>query len=235
MIEVVFFDAGGTILDAHPSFPGLFARVCRDEGYDVSDEDIASVQGRIAPHLMDLEPQDGGPSYAGSSMSSEKARAFWSHFYERVLNELDLPLELVPKLFDTFTDPASYKLFDDVRPCIDKLRADGFGIGLISNFESWLEEMLVELEIGDTFDVAIISGQEGVEKPDVGIYEIALAKAGVAPDSAVHVGDSPTYDAEPASRVGIQAVLIDRAGLYPEAAWPTLPSLEGLPDLVSKM
>lgn len=235
MIDVVFFDAGGTILDAHPSFPGLFAKVCRAEGYEVSDEEVAAVQGRIAPHLMDLEPEEGAPSYAGSSMSSEKARAFWSHFYERVLNELDLPVQLVPKLFATFTDPSSYKLFDDVRPCIDKLRGDGFRIGLISNFESWLEEMLVELEIGDTFDVAVISGHEGVEKPDVEIYEIALSKAGVAADAAVHVGDSPTYDAEPASRVGIQPVLVDRAGRYPEARWPTLPSLEGLPDLVSKM
>ncbi|MDQ3877757.1 MAG: HAD-IA family hydrolase [Actinomycetota bacterium] len=235
MIEIVFFDAGGTILDAHPSFSGLFGKVCRDAGFDVTDDDVAAVQGRIAPHLMDLEPQDGAPSYAGSSFSAEKARAFWTHFYERVLTELELPLDLAPSLFDTFTDPSSYKLFEDVRPCMDALRSADKRIGLISNFESWLEEMLVELEMGDIFDVAVISGHEGIEKPDVAIYEIALEKAHVSGGSAVHVGDSPTYDAEPASEAGIHPVLIDRAGRYPEAEWPRLPSLEGLPDLVAKM
>ena len=77
-------------------------------------------------------------------------------------------------------------------------------MGLISNFESWLEEMLVELEVGHHFEPAIISGIEGVEKPDPTIYEIALEKAGVAPENAVHVGDSPGMDVEPASLVGIR-------------------------------
>jgi putative hydrolase of the HAD superfamily len=235
VIDIVFFDAGGTILDAHPSFSGLFAQVCRAEGFEVSDEDVARVQGRIAPHLMDLEPQEGAPSYAGSSMSTERARAFWSHFYERVLKELDLPTALADKLFDTFTDPSSYRLFDDVKPCVDALRKAGLRIGLISNFESWLEEMLIELEIHDSFDVAVISGSEGVEKPDTEIYRRALRKADVSPTAAAHVGDSPTYDAEPASALGIRAVLVDRVGRYPDARWPTLPSLEGLPGLISKM
>lgn len=235
MIDIVFFDAGGTILDPHPSFPGLFARVVRAEGHPVDDEEVAEIQRRIAPHLMDLEQKDGGPVYAGSSMSKEKARAFWSHFYERVLSELDLPIDLAGKLFETFTDPSSYRLFDDVKPCINRLRNSGMRIGLISNFESWLEEMLIELEIGDTFDVAVISGSEGVEKPDVDIYKRALARADVAPGAAVHVGDSPKYDAEPATAVGINAVLVDRAGHYPDAEWPTLPSLEGLPDLIANM
>lgn len=235
MIEIVFFDAGGTILDPHPSFPGLFAQVVRREGFDVSDQQVAEIQGRIAPHLMDLEPEGDGPTYAGSSMSAERAREFWSHFYERVLNELGLPVDLASTLFDTFTDPSSYRLFDDVRPCIKALRDAGFRLGLISNFESWLEEMLIELEIGDSFDVALISGTEGVEKPDTEIYSRAVTRAGVQPERAAHVGDSPTYDAEPASSVGMSAVLIDRAGRYPGARWPTLPSLEGLPDLISKL
>ena len=48
--------------------------------------------------------------------------------------------------------------------------------GLISNFEEWLEEMLVELEVGHLFDVSVISGTEGLEKPDPAIFHLALER-----------------------------------------------------------
>ena len=120
-------------------------------------------------------------------------------------------------------------------PTLAAIDEAGYRMGLISNFERWLEEMLVELEVGHHFEPAIISGVEGVEKPDPRIYEIALERAGVAPENAVHVGDSPGLDIEPASTVGIRGVLIDRLDRYADTEHLRVRSLEDLPPLLTNL
>ena len=238
MIEIVFFDAGETLLRPHPSFPELFATTARAAGRDVTPEEVAAVQSKVAPHLVDLAADDGGEPlrYEGSSLSAEGSRKFWTHLYERLLAELGLEDDgLATRLFEVFSDSSSYKLFDDVTGTLERIKTDGYRIGLISNFESWLDEMLVELEVGHHFDPAIISGVEGVEKPDARIYELALERAGVTPEQAVHVGDSPGMDIDPATSVGMHAILLDRLGRYANAPGHRILSLEDLPPLVSNL
>jgi putative hydrolase of the HAD superfamily len=235
----VFFDAGETILHPHPSFSELFASVCRDAGHDVSPADVERVQARLAPHLMDLEhdeTDEDARSYAGSSLGEAEARSFWLYLYRRFTRALGLADDGLPEaLFARFTDLSTYKLFDDVLPALRGLRGDGLRLGLISNFERWLEELLVELDVGHLFDVTMISGVAGVEKPSPEIYELALHKGGVAAEDAVHVGDSPAMDAEPAAALGMKVVLLDRAGRYGDAPWPTIRSLKELRAAISKL
>jgi putative hydrolase of the HAD superfamily len=237
MIEIVFFDAGETLLRPHPSFPELFSRTCRARGVDVSVGDVERVQSELAPHLVDLAEDAEEPvTYKGASLSEEESERFWTHLYRRFLKELGIVDEaLAYGLFRTFSSSSSYKLFDDVLPALGSVESGGYRMGLISNFERWLEEMLVELEVGHHFKPAIISGIEGVEKPDPRIYEIALERAGVEPERAVHVGDSPGLDIEPASLVGIHGVLIDRANRYPDSPYLRLTSLEELPPLLANL
>ena len=94
---------------------------------------------------------------------------------------------------------------------------------------------MVELEVGHLFDVSVISGLEGIEKPDPAIYELALDRAGVAAENAVHVGDSPAMDMEPAESVGIRGVLLDRKGRYPTRPETRITTLKELPGLVAKL
>ena len=55
-------------------------------------------------------------------------------------------------------------------------------------------------------DVLVASEDVGVSKPARGIFEIALARAGVPAESAVMVGDSWANDIQGARRAGIAAV-----------------------------
>jgi putative hydrolase of the HAD superfamily len=232
-IDVVFFDAGETILHPYPSFPELFAQVVNAQGYEVSARESTEVQNRLAPHLVDLAA-DTGVEYP--SLSPDASRRFWSYLYRRLLAEFGIEDEaLVERLYATFSDTSSYRLFDDVFPALAELEETGHRLGLISNFEGWLEEMLVELEVGHLFDVRVISGLEGVEKPDPLIYEVALERARVEPSAAVHVGDSPSLDVEPASAVGMHVVLVDRKNRYPDAPGPRVGSLRELPAIVETL
>jgi putative hydrolase of the HAD superfamily len=233
-VEIVFLDAGETILYPHPSFSELFARVVTEAGTPVDAGDVERVRRRLAPHLVDMAEESGAEG--GISLSEESSRTFWTFLYRRFLEELGHPDEaLVARLFEVFSSTSTYRLYDDVLPALDELSGRGYRLGLISNFERWLEEMLVELEVGHVFDVAVISGIEGVEKPDASIYERALEKADVDAGRAVHVGDSPGLDVAPARSVGIETVLLDRLGRYEDHDGHRITSLKELPDLLSKL
>lgn len=233
MISTVFFDAGETLVRPFPSFPELFADVVRRHGRAIEAEQVRHVQETVAPHLVELA-QDSGVELA--STSPERSRVFWMHLYRGFLRELGIEdEELAAALFEVFSDLSSYRLFDDVLPTLNELRDRGLRLGVISNFEGWLEEMLVQLEVGDRFEVLVISGPEGVEKPDTRLYEIALERMNISATEALHVGDSPSMDAAPAAAVGMKPVLLDRYGRHERAKWPTITSLEELPGLLANL
>jgi putative hydrolase of the HAD superfamily len=233
MIEIVFLDAGETILHPHPSFPELFARTCLEHGYSVSPEEVAPVLYGMVRDMGTVAAEIG---VSAPSTTAAGSYALWTHIYRRCLDGLRITDDSLPdELYSVFSDSATYRLYPDALPAVDRLRQKGYRVGLISNFEGWLEEMLVELQAGDVFEVSVISGLVGVEKPDPRIYEIALEQAGVEPQAAAHVGDSVRLDVEPATSVGIKAVLLDRSGTHPDVGWPTIRTLEELPALISDL
>ncbi|MDP9224756.1 MAG: HAD-IA family hydrolase [Actinomycetota bacterium] len=230
MIKIIFFDAGGTILEPYPTFAEAFTRICRSHGYEVSPRDVRGVLHDLGPDVGEVAEETG---VFNATTSPEKSRVFWGHLYERFLEALGISdPALRDDLLATFSDKSSYKLFPDVLDAFSELRQMGYRLGLISNFERWLEEVLVEEKAGDIFDVRVISGIEGVEKPDVEIYRLALSRAHAGASECVHVGDSMTNDIEPARAVGMKVVLIDRSDRFPEAAVPRIASLEELPRLI---
>src|SRR5204863_159714 len=83
-------------------------------------------------------------------------------------------------------------------------------LGVVSNFEEWLERLLESLHVTRYFDVRVISGVEGAEKPDPKIFRLALDRIGGEPEEAVYVGDSVQFDVEPATAVGRWGVVLAR-------------------------
>jgi putative hydrolase of the HAD superfamily len=230
--KAVFFDAGETLVYPHPSFSELFAEVLRAEGVVV---DPAVVQEVVSAYSQKFtETVQSGEARLWTT-SPERSRAFWDGVYRGFLEEVGVAEHhdrLVERLYATFSDLASYRLHPDVIPTVDRLRDAGISLGVISNFEEWLERLLETLGVTDYFPVRVISGVEGVEKPDPEIFRIALERAGVAAEESVYVGDHPFFDIEAAEEVGMVAVLIDRRGRYPDAEGIRITSLEDLPAAV---
>lgn len=231
-IRAVFFDAGETLLYPHPSFAELFAEVLRTQGHRV---DPARVQELVSATSQRFTEVMHSPEAQLWSTSPERSRSLWSRVYGLFLRDLGIAGDhhrLVEALYTRFTDLASYRLHPDALPTLKRLRRTGLTLGLISNFEEWLEGLLETLEVHHYFDVSVISGIEGVEKPDPAIFRLALDRAGVAPEEAVYVGDSPTFDVEPARNLGMTAVLIDRRGRHQDSDAIRVTSLEDLPAAV---
>jgi putative hydrolase of the HAD superfamily len=209
----VLFDAGETLVHPAPSFPELFAAVLLREGHVRAPDEVlaasATVYERFSQAARTLELWTTSP---------DRSRIFWLDVYEQMLRALELPSAdgLRETLYREFTDLGNYSLFDDVAPALDALDRLGATIGIVSNFEAWLDDLLARLGVRERFAVRVISGLEGVEKPDPAIYRMALERAGVEAAEAAFVGDNPEFDVEPAAALGMTPVLIDRRGRHPD-------------------
>jgi putative hydrolase of the HAD superfamily len=208
-LDCVLFDAGDTLLAPAPSFQGRFVAVAAAAGLPLEE---AAVDAAIAEAVRAAEwPSDW--------TDPATQRSFWVGFYRQVLAALghrDDGLQVAEALFAAFSDPAGYRLFDDVRPALEALAARGVKLGVVSNFEPWLEDVLALQGVDHLFAAVAISGKLGVAKPDPEIFRAALKEAGAEPEATVHVGDQLVNDVAAARAVGITPVLIDRFGRHPD-------------------
>lgn len=228
-VRGVFFDAGETLLYPHPSFPELFTEVLREHGHRVEPARVQEVMSASSGRFNQLLSSEEARLW---STSPERSRALWDAVYRSFLEDLGITEGqegLVDALYGRFTDLASYRLHPDALPTLERLRRTDLTLGLISNFEEWLERLLDALEVAQFFDVTVISGVEGVEKPDPQIFRLALDRAGVPADRSVYVGDNPEFDIEAARAVGMVPVLIDRRGRHEDTEAIRITSLKDLP------
>jgi putative hydrolase of the HAD superfamily len=211
--RAVFFDAGETLVHPDPSFPELFARITEAQGRVVAPEDVVEASKVVLARFS--EAADDRELW---TTSPERSRRFWMSVYGSMLHALDLSDHdgLPDLLYRAFTDRSNYALFEDVRPAIARLETEGVTLGLVSNFEAWLDDLLVDLDIREAFAVRVISGIEGIEKPDPRIFELALHRAGIGPAEAAYVGDNPVFDVDPPAALGMHPVLIDRRNRHPD-------------------
>ena len=227
--RAVFFDAGETLVHPRPSFPELFAQVLNDEGVRPVPApeaiDTVLVSDRFAAAAKDGELWTTSP---------ERSRRFWLGVYRSFLEGLGLSgrADLPERLYLRFTDLASYELFADVPAVLRGLSGRRITLGVVSNFEAWLEELLGALGVADLFAVLVISGAEGIEKPDPRIFELALHRAGVPAEAAVYVGDNPEFDTGPAEALGMLGVLIDRRNRFPNHSGVRITTLDELPGAI---
>jgi putative hydrolase of the HAD superfamily len=125
----------------------------------------------------------------------------------------------------------------------DALRAlarQGVRIAIVSNSDGTVEQLLWDQGVcqvgpgsGVAVDAIIDSSVVGAAKPDPRIFEIALSRIDVAPQHAIHVGDTPGADVDGAQAAGIAAVLVDPLDLHTELDVTRVRSLGEVVDLVS--
>lgn len=233
-VRAVFFDAGETLVYPHPSFAELFSEVLRGEGQNVDPAAVQETVSIYSKRFADASRAEEIPPRLWST-SKESSRTFWLEVYGNFLSDVgvtDRPDELSERLFEAFSDLANYRLHADAVPTLERLHVAGYALGVISNFEEWLERLLESLGVTRYFPVRVISGIEGVEKPDSEIFRIALHRAGVSAAESVYVGDHPYFDIQAARRAGLFPVLIDRRGRYPDADGIRINSLEDLPEAI---
>ncbi|WP_139136005.1 HAD family hydrolase [Haladaptatus sp. W1] len=111
-------------------------------------------------------------------------------------------------------------------------------VGLVTNGDEATQTVKLDaLGIADAFDTLVfVDPRNGVPpKPDAAPFEKALTDLGVAPDDALHVGDSLRADVAGANALGIDSVWVPHENRRIESAHEpthTLTSLAEFPELL---
>jgi putative hydrolase of the HAD superfamily len=224
MIETLFLDAGGVLV--FPNWERVAAALAR-HGVHVDAQSL----GRAEP--MAKRRLDVGPTV----QTTTDAQRGWQYF-NLVLTEAGLPLSAA-------TDAALSELRayhdrenlwevvpSDVEPTLERLRSLGLKLVVVSNANGRLRRLFERTGLADKVDVLFDSFEEGVEKPDPRLFDIALDRSTSRRESTMHVGDLYHVDVVGARSAGLRAVLLDAAWLYDDVDCPRIHALPELYDLI---
>jgi putative hydrolase of the HAD superfamily len=114
------------------------------------------------------------------------------------------------ELYAYFTSKEPWYIFPDVIPCLQNCQRQGIELGVISNFDSRLNQVLKALDLEQFFTSITISSIAGFAKPDQDIFKIALKKHGFNAQQAWHIGDSLKEDYQGAKNLGINSFWLNR-------------------------
>jgi putative hydrolase of the HAD superfamily len=194
--RAVFLDALGTLVRLEPPAPRLRAELAR-RGVDVGEEAAArAIRAEIAYYRAHLHVARDAESLARLRRACAAEMAPHLPEADDLLGALMAAIEFTP--------------FEEVPHVLRELRARGCRLVVVSNWDVSLHEMLERTGLAPLIDGAISSAEAGAAKPDPAIFAPALELAGVGPEHAVHVGDTPEEDVAGARAAGIRAVLLQR-------------------------
>ena len=107
-------------------------------------------------------------------------------------------------------------LYPDTKELLQRL-SQKYKIGIIANQDFGTEQRLTDFNVHQYINLVIASAEEGVAKPDLRIFQIALARADCKPEEAVMAGDRIDNDIIPANKIGMTTVWIKQGfGSYAE-------------------
>lgn len=213
-LEVIFFDAAGTLFEVRGSVGEIYHKFARRYGIEVEPELIQQAFSREFRHQPPLAfpPDTSEPDLYRLEFE------WWKMLVRKVFTGHNFPRfdDFFAEVFEFFRGPDAWQLFDDVIPVLTALKKSGRRLAIISNFDSRLIEVLDQLGIDRFFDGVHLSSRIGSAKPDRRIFLEALRIHGIEPGQALHLGDSLREDVEGASAAGLRAVWLDRGGSFPD-------------------
>lgn len=113
---------------------------------------------------------------------------------------------------------------------LERLKARGLKLGILSNNDERLRRLLAALELDGYFDTLVLSAEVGAGKPSPAMFATAQERLGELPEHLMHIGDTPLEDIAGALAAGWTAVQVGHRGeLLPGAH-----RFDGLPELAEQ-
>ena len=208
-VDTILFDAGDTLIAYRRPLRILLQDFFIQHNEIVRRDAIAEALEAVDARYRSLIHQ---------VRTTDEERRMWLEVGRDLLDVL-LPRrrDLYVALGAWFADGwRQMKVFRDVRQAMRRLRAAGYRLAVVSNWEPSLSTTLDRLGIRHYFEAVLTSSEEGVWKPDPGLFRIALERLAVAADRTISVGDHLERDVMAAQHAGLRAVLLDRFDDHPE-------------------
>lgn len=230
--RAVFFDAGDTLIHRWAMKAERFAWLCQAAGVTLPDDPAKVTAGARAQERFFQDRRKHADAWSPS---------WYLRMLETGLQAAEVAGDaraLAARVAKSGTTlPKTEHVDPEAVGLLEHLRAKGYRLAIVSNWDGTLVDVLRLAGIAGYFDAVIDSAVVGSDKPDTRIFAIACAATGVLPAEAVHVGDSPGADVKGALAAGIRPVLLDPLDLFAEGfddlpAFDRIGRLSDLPALL---
>ncbi|HUE99269.1 MAG TPA: HAD-IA family hydrolase [Anaerolineales bacterium] len=232
-IKAIFFDLDGTLRHSVPSGGDVFTDYVMTLGLHVNEE--ARLRALRWEHLYWANSVDLRDDLLAHSGETEK---FWIEYSRRRLIALgassEWAVEFAPGTsihMGEFYKPESI-VPQDVRRVLPQLKESGYVLGVISNRDKPFQNLLKDHGIGEFFDFSMAAGEVKVWKPDPGIFEHGLQRVNLSAKEVIYIGDNYYADVVGSRRAGLQPVLYDPLGIFPDPDCATIKSFDELNSVI---
>ena len=178
-LDAVTIDGYGTLLALRDPI-GHLDRELRARGVELARDEVERGFRAEAEYYV-REKLAGRDAEGLRALHRECARAF--------LTETGVALD--PDEFASAFD-YEYESIPGARESVARLAARGLALAVVANWDYGLHEQLRRHALTPYFGTVIVSAELGTAKPDPAPFHAALARLGVAPERALHVGDDET-------------------------------------------
>lgn len=202
-----FFDAFGTLIYPEPRAVEVYHRLGLRHGDLRSEAEIGQL------FRQQLKEIFGRQTNLVTSPQIELER--WRTFVQRIYGRLPQWQTLFDELWEYFSRPQHWKLFDDVSESLMNLKRAGVTLGIASNFDGRLRSIIKGLPPLDELSWVFLSAEIGWRKPAPEFFRFIGERCKCPPSALWMVGDDWNLDAWPASACGWNAVHVDRKQVTP--------------------
>ena len=216
----LFFDAGNTLVYVNMAF---VSEVLARHGARATPEELWAAEYRVRGEIDHPDV-----------VKSTNDHLRWTIYFQRIFARCGIANA-------ASTAPASAELRDyharsnlwevvpdEVRAALDGLKSR-YRMSVISNANGTVRAKLERVGLAPYFERILDSHEVGIEKPDPRIFRRALEETGAQAEGSLYVGDLYYVDVIGARAAGMQAVLLDPAGVHGDKPVPTVPGLAALP------
>jgi 2-haloacid dehalogenase len=183
--RAVVFDLGGVLLDWNPRY--LYRKLFDDEAeMERFLSDVCTMEWHHA-HDLGVPPEETTPPLIAAHPDQAELIWAWTQRSEEMVGG---PIEGTVEI-------------------LEGLRAQAIPCYALTNMETWTYPGRRErFPFLSWFDGTVVSGFEGMAKPDVRVFELLLERFGLDAADTAFIDDSAA-NVEAARRAGLQAVLFE--------------------------
>jgi putative hydrolase of the HAD superfamily len=209
-IRAVLFDAVGTLLRLREPVGETYGRMAARHGVRLPawrlDDGFRRILAGAPPMAFPGEPPERAHALE---------RAWWRARVRETFRATDQTARFADfeaffdALFVHYGTAEAWEAMPGAADALGALTARGLRLAVASNFDHRLPSILEELDLLGFFEIVWGPARAGAAKPDPAFFHGLLARLGVEPAAALHVGDDPSEDLAGARAAGLRAVAVE--------------------------
>jgi putative hydrolase of the HAD superfamily len=204
-IRAILFDAVGTLIYAEPPVASAYSDAGGQFGIALDEQ---TIRERFRQALLAEDEIDRTLHRFKTDQAREQER--WRRIVAAVFREASDAEPIFDALWRHFAAPQSWRVFDDVKPCLERLIDHRMSVGIASNFDDRLHAIVNETARLRPCQHVFVSSQIGWRKPALEFFRTIERTLGLPSDDILLVGDDTQNDVAAGRNAGWQTVYLNR-------------------------